>query len=164
MRAIVLAGLMAACGWATAEAPFVQVVTATLPSGEEFEAPDAILNMDEGVVLLDLTIGPELTPSVKQVDGTYMEMTECEYGVVDAGELSVRTGSNHILMDIRMGTPGEHAANLLACDYAPEHMTDFEPGHETRLKGCFYAHAVSIPTAIQWVLNPMPASACGFGD
>jgi hypothetical protein len=43
-------------------------------------------------------------------------------------------------------------------------MTDDNPGTVYRLRGCFLPQSVSIPTAVQWVLNPLPASACGLGD
>jgi len=116
------------------------------------------------VVYLDLRIAPEFDPGLTLFDGTYGSMAECSFGEVTASGVSVMTGSNHLIMDIRMGTPEQHAANILSCEYSAAQISEAAFGHTTRLKGCFMAHAVSIPTAVQWVFNPLPASACGFGD
>jgi len=161
MRAIILA--LAAWSVGTAAADVQKVVT-NLPGSEEFEAPEALQDMQEGVVWLDLTIAPSLEPSIEMFDGTYSD-NQCDgHGPVDAKSVSVSTGSNHMLLEVRVGTPELNAANLVSCDYAPQYMSDFDPGHVTRVKGCYFAHATSIPTAVWWILNPLPASACGFGD
>ncbi|HPF24618.1 MAG TPA: hypothetical protein PK417_14125 [Hyphomonas sp.] len=161
MRAIILA--LAAWSVGTAAADVQKVVT-NLPGSEEFEAPEALQDMQEGVVWLDLTIAPSLEPSIEMSDGTYSD-NQCDgHGPVDAKSVSVSTGSNHMLLEVRVGTPELNAANLVSCDYAPQYMSDFDPGHVTRVKGCYFAHATSIPTAVWWILNPLPASACGFGD
>ena len=161
MRAMFLTLAVLAAGTASAD---VQQVVASIPGETEFEAPEALQNMQEGVVRLDLTIAQEFDPSIRQADGTWQVPETCEFGPVEASEVSVPTGSNHQLLDVRLGTPDRHAANLLSCNYAPDLITEEGFGHRTRLAGCFYAHAVSIPTAVQWVLNPLPASACGFVD
>jgi hypothetical protein len=148
-------------GTAAAE---VQQVVAEIPGNEAFEAPEALQTLDEGPVWLDLTLSPENDPSLRQADGTWAPLGTCDFGPVEAREISVPTGSVHMLLDIRMGNPDQHAANLLSCNYAPDLITDDGLGHRTRVTGCYYAHSVSIPTAVQWVLNPLPAEACGNGD
>lgn len=120
--------------------------------------------MDLVPVRLDLTIRPPLVISSLSREGTYQEIADCGFGPVGVDEVSVPTGSNHMLMSVRMGTPADHPANLLSCDYDPSEMTDESPGVVYRLRGCFLPQSVSIPTAVQWVLNPLPASACGLGD
>lgn len=115
-------------------------------------------------VRLDLTIHSPLELSVVGEDGLYGPLPECGFGPVDVKEVSVPTGSNHMLMSVRMGTPVDHPANLLSCDYDASEITDESPGMVVRLRGCFLPQSVSIPTAVQWVLNPLPASACGLGD
>jgi len=164
MRPFILAIAALMAGTAAADDMDVQKITATLPSVDAFSAPEAIENMQEGVVLLDLTMEPSVDPGVSLRDGTGMTMQACAFEPIDAETVSVPTGSNHILMEVRMGSPELHAANILSCDYSAAFITDEDLGHVTRLKGCFLAHATSIPTAVYWVLNPLPAAACGFGD
>ena len=165
MRAIVpaLAAFSAAWPMGMAGAD-IQSIVAELPGQEEFEAPQALQDMQEGAVWLDLTIAPNFDPSFEMPDGTYAETGCSAFGPVEAKSVTIRTGSNHILFTVRPGAPETYAANLVACDYNPEYMTDTDPGHVTRVTGCYFAHATSIPTAVQWVLNPLPASACGIGD
>ena len=161
MRALILALAIWPVGAAAAD---VQSIVTSLPGNEDFEAPEPLQNMEEGVVWLDLTIRPPLAVSIERADGT-IEDDGCDgHGPVEARSVSVPTGSNHLVLDVRPGTPDLHGANLVSCDYAPEYMTDVDPGHVTRVKGCYFAHATSIPTAVWWILNPLPASACGFGD
>ena len=163
MRAIILALLVLPAGLAAAEN--AQQVVTRLPGNEEFEAPEALQEMAEGVVWLDLTIEPSLEPSIELADGAYSESGCNGHGPVDGVKsVNIRTGSNHIILDVRPGSPEQYGANLVSCDYAPQFMTDVDPGHVTRVKGCYFAHATWIPTAVWWILNPLPASACGFGD
>lgn len=162
MRAIILALLAWPAGTAVAE---VQQVVADLPGNEEFEAPEVLQDLKEGVVWLDLTIAPALEPSVERPDGSFPDGACNGHGPVDdVKSINIRTGSNHIVLDVRPGSPEQYGANLVSCDYAPQYMTDFDPGHVTRVKGCYFAHATSIPTAVWWILNPLPARACGIGD
>lgn len=162
MRAGILI-LAAFCAGGAALAD-VQKITATLPGDVEYEAPEALQQMEEGVVWLDLTIAPSLEPSIINTNGEFSD-NQCEgHGPMDAKSVSVSTGSNHMLLEVRMGTPEQHAANIVSCDYAPQYMTDEDFGHVTRVKGCFYAHATSIPTAVWWILNPLPGEACRYGD
>ncbi|MAN47173.1 MAG: hypothetical protein GYB49_07975 [Alphaproteobacteria bacterium] len=163
-RLIPIALMMGLCGFAAAETPIVQVITADLPGPVEFEAPEALQNMEEGVVLLDLSIVSDLDPGIKLTDGTWGTLEGCEFGAVEAETVMIKTGSNHMLLEVRMGDPDTHAANLLSCNYRPDLISDDGFGHLTRLKGCFYAHNIAIPTALHWRLNPLPAQACGIGD
>jgi hypothetical protein len=149
---------------AMAEPGAVLHVDADLPGPIEFEAPEALRALAEGVVLLDLRIAPELEPAIILKDGGYGSLDGCEFGPVEADTVMVATGSNHMLLEVRMGDPVQHAGNLLSCNYDPNLISDDGFGHMTRLKGCFFAHATSIPTAVHWRLNPLPAEACGFGD
>jgi hypothetical protein len=140
-------------------------ITGMLPD-EGNDLPPAVLDplMDLVPVRLDLTIRPPLAPTVQGADGFYTPITECGFGPLDAGVISVPTGSNHMLLDVRMGSPADHPANLFACEYDAGAMTEDTPGTVYRLRGCFLPQSVSIPTAVQWVLNPLPAAACGLGD
>lgn len=140
-------------------------ITGTLPEPGH-DLPPTVLDplMDLVPVRLDLTLRPPLEPAMQGADGSYAPVTECGYGPLDAAVISVPTGSNHMLLDVRMGSPVDHQANLLACEYDPGSMTADSPGTVYRLRGCFLPQSVSIPTAVQWVLNPLPAAACGLGD
>lgn len=157
---------------ALAEAPapkapesFVRL-SANLPHAPSEGLPPEVLDpIEEGKpLLLDLMINAPLTPSLRQPDGTFALSESCDYGVVEASAVSVPTGSNHMLVNAELGTHVSHPANLLACEYDPGQITEMSPGVRWRLKGCFLPHQVSIPTAILWQLNPLPASVCGIGD
>lgn len=152
------------CGGAHADPVAMQRIVTSIPAATEDGAPIALQEMEEGVVYLDLRIAPEFDPSIQGSDGTYESLGECGFGPLEADMVSLNTGSNHLVMDVRMGTPEQHAANMLSCEYSPEHISDDGFGHTTRLTGCFFARSSYIPTAIYWSLNPLPASACGFGD
>ena len=156
--------VVALCRAAAAEPQMVQRITVELPGPAEFEAPDALQAMTEGVVLLDLRILPELEPTLLNSDGSAANLEGCEFGGVEADTVMIGTGSNHMILEVLMGAPETHAANLLSCNYAPELISEDGFGHMTRVKGCFLAHSISIPTAVHWRLHPLPASACGFGD
>ncbi len=161
MRAFILALALWPAGLAMADA---QKVVTSLPGTVEFEAPGALQDMVEGPVWLDLTIAPPLDPSVQREDGSWSGMVCDSHGEVRTKAVAVPTGSNHMLLEIRPGTPEQHAANLVSCDYAPQYSDGTSPGHVIRVKGCYYAHAASIPTAVQWILNPLPAGDCQSGD
>lgn len=141
-------------------------LTATLPHAPSEGLPPAVLDelTDGRPVLLDLTLMPPLTPSLKQADGMYVLAESCDFGVVEAGIVSVPTGSYHMLLDVALGSREQHPANLFSCEYDPGLMTEDHAGHRWRLRGCFLPHSVSIPTATLWALNPLPASACGIGN
>ncbi len=140
-------------------------ITGTLPEEGNDLAPAALDSlMDLVPVQLDLTIRPPLELNAVGEDGLYEAINDCGFGPVNVGEVSVPTGSNHMLLSVRMGTPVDHPANLLSCDYDPSEMTEDSPGVIYRLRGCFLPQSISIPTAVEWVLNPLPASACGLGD
>ncbi len=140
-------------------------ITGTLPE-EGNDLPPAVLDplMDLVPVRLDLTIRPPLAPAVQGADGFYAPIAGCDFGPMDAGVISVPTGSNHMLLDVRMGSPVDHPASLFACEYDPNNISGETLGTVYRLRGCFLPQSVSIPTAMQWVLNPLPAAACGLGD
>ncbi|MCA8900031.1 MAG: hypothetical protein KDA53_02150 [Hyphomonas sp.] len=163
MRAGILI-LAALCAGGAALAD-VQKVQATIPGDVEFEAPEELQLMEEGVVWLDLTMMPEMEPSIELMDGTYVP-SGCEaHGPIDGVKrVDVATGSNHLLLDVRPGSPDQYGANLVSCDYAPMYSSDTELGHVIQVQGCYYAHATSIPTAVWWILNPLPGEACHYGD
>lgn len=141
-------------------------ISGTLPEEDGEGLPPALLDslMENTPLRLDLTINPPLDVTVKGEDGFYHTLSDCTFGPVDAGEVSVPTGSNHMLLDIRLGARETFAANLLSCEYAPSVATDESAGTAVRVRGCFLPQPVSIPTAVQWVLSPLPAAACGIGD
>lgn len=151
-----------------APAPPVHFValTATLPHApSEGLAPSVLDPIEEGApLLLDLTLLPPLTPSIRQPGGTYALAESCDFGVVEAGAVSLPTGSYHMLIHAELGTPSANPASLLSCEYDASLMSDDTPGVGWRLRGCFLPQAVSIPTATLWALSPLPASACGIGN
>jgi hypothetical protein len=164
-RFVFLGAVTAGCAAAAmAESGDVQRIRADLPGPVEFEAPESLEMMTEGVVLLDLRIAPELEPGITLGDGSPGSLDACEFGPVQAETVMVGTGSNHMMLEVHLGSPEHHAANLLSCNYDPGLISEDGFGHMTRLKGCFLAHAISIPTAVHWRLHPLPAKACGFGD
>jgi hypothetical protein len=125
-------------------------ITGTLPEAGN-DLPPALFDplIDLVPVRLDLTIRPPLEIAVASKDGTFGRIADCGFGPVAASEVSVPTGSNHMLMSVRLGTPVDHPANLLSCDYAASEMTSESPGQVIRLRGCFLPQSVSIPTAVQ---------------
>jgi hypothetical protein len=140
-------------------------ITGTLPELGNDLPPALLDGLNDNVpVRLDLTLQPPLEPTIESADGTYGPIPDCAFGTQDAKEISVPTGSNHMLLSVRMGTPEDHPANLFSCEYDPANITDEDLGVSYRLRGCFLPQSVSIPTAVLWVMNPLPASACGIGD
>lgn len=86
----------------------------------------------------------------------------CAFGeLLDVARLAAPSEDHHLLVEIRPGDPSRHAANLAYCAYAPA-----DGGSMTRIavRGCYLAHALSIPTARQLLLAPLPARACGVGE
>jgi hypothetical protein len=140
-------------------------ITGTLPEAGNDLPPTLLDGLNDNVpVRLDLTLQPPLEPTIQAADGSYGPIPDCAFGAMAAEEVSVPTGSNHMLLSVRMGTPEDHPANLFSCEYDPANITDETLGVSYRLRGCFLPQSVSIPTAVLWVLNPLPASVCGIGD
>lgn len=147
-------------------APSFVRLTAALPhEPSEGLPPDVLDPLEDGVpVLLDLTLLPPLEPAFVQGAGTFVPAGSCDFGPVPATSILVPTGSYHMLLDVELGSRESHGANLLSCEYDPSLMSEDSPGASWRLRGCFLPHSVSIPTAVVWALNPLPASACGIGN
>lgn len=147
------------------EPPYT-VLTATVPHAPSEGLPPSVLDpIEEGKpLLLDLTLMPPLTPSIRQGDGSYAFAESCDHGVVEAGAVSLPTGSNYMLIHAELGNAPTNPASLLSCEYDPSLITEESPGARWRLRGCFLPQAVSIPTATLWRLSPLPASACGIGN
>jgi hypothetical protein len=131
-------------------------------------APEVIDVLGDGdVVHLDLLVPPDAV-AVRSVgaQGYGGNLTECGYGPVEnVGEVSVRTGSNHLLLVVRPGTPERHAANGVSCEYTPNVQADVAADPQdasVRVRGCYLASEVSIPTARMLVMNPLDAKACGL--
>ena len=161
MRTLILALAVLPAEQALAD---LQTVVASLPGESEIEAPEALQGMTEDPVWLDLSVAPPLDPSVQLEDGSWSGIVCESHGEVSAKAVSVPTGSNHLLLEVRPGSPDRHAANMVSCNYAPAHSTETDLGHVIRIKGCYFANSVAIPTAIQWILNPLPASDCNASD
>jgi hypothetical protein len=140
-------------------------ITGTLPEVGNDLPPALLDGLNDNVpVRLDLTLEPPLAPTIANADGSFGPIPDCAFGAQDAKEISVPTGSNHMLLSVRMGTPEDHPANLFSCEYDAGNLTEDTLGVSYRLRGCFLPQSVSIPTAVLWVLNPLPATACGIGD
>jgi hypothetical protein len=169
MRILALPFLLFAAGLnASAQTvPEVVKVEAILPNpqGDEMEpAPALELIEDHSVVLLDLTMSVEAYPSFENADGTFSQLEgDCEFGLMeDVRMMSVPTGSNHLLLNVRPGDPNQFAANSVSCDYMPSLQIGENIGQVIKVRGCYLANYHSIPTAAMYVLNPLPASACGL--
>ena len=167
MKTAIAAALLAVLA-ATAEAEGnVRAVGGDLPGEAEFEALGSIEDLADGdIALVDLNMLPLAWPSVMQPDGTYITLQTCDFGMIENVEkVSVPTGSNHLLMSVWIGNREDHPANGLSCEYAPiiggEAPQDWA---RMRLTGCYLVRDVSIPTARELVLNPLPATACGLHD
>lgn len=168
MKRHLIAGLFA-CGLsaaATAETE-VKTVQGDLPGEAEFEALQGLEDLQDGdVALLDINMLPLAWPSVMDAEGKITTPQTCEFGMMEGVEqVSVPTGSNHLLMSVWLGDRENHAANGLSCEYSPVTGGDAQQDWaRIRLTGCYLVRGVSIPTARKLVLNPLPASACGLHD
>ena len=161
VMAVLGLGVLASCDFAQD----VKTVAGDLPGEAEFEALAGLEGLaDRDVVLLDLNMLPLAWPSVEQADGTYTTPQTCEFGMLDdVKSISVPTGSNHLLMDVTIGDAVHHPANGLSCEYSPINGGEApQDWARMRLSGCYIVRDVSIPTARQLVLNPLPGSACGL--
>lgn len=156
-----------ACAASAQSPPDVLTVRAILPDPEAFEVPPELEKIEDySVVLLDLTMSVEAYPSFKNADGTYAGLDgDCEFGPMDGVDMmSVPTGSNHLLLNIRPGDPAQFAANSVSCEYMPSLQLGENIGQVMTVRGCYLANEHSIPTAALYVLNPLPASACGLAQ
>jgi hypothetical protein len=165
LTALALFALAGALSAAAQAPPDPVTVRAILPGPEEFEAPPELEKIeDHSVVLLDLTMSVEAYPSFESKDGTFSALEgDCEFGTIDGVRMmSVPTGSNHLLLNIRPGDPAQFAANNVTCEYMPSMQIGENIGQVVTVRGCYLANEHSIPTAAMFVLNPLPASACGL--
>lgn len=144
--------------------PRIRTVEGDLPGEAEFEALQGLEDLgDRDVVLLDINMLPLAWPTVMDREGKTVTPQACEFGMIDGVEkVSVPSGSNHLLVDVWLGNREDHAANGLSCEYSPVFEESAERWARMRLTGCYLVREVSIPTARQLVLNPLPASACGL--
>ncbi|MBU1286756.1 MAG: hypothetical protein KJ871_03430 [Alphaproteobacteria bacterium] len=159
--------LAAALNASAQTVPEVVRVEAILPypQGDEMEpAPALEMIEDHAVVLLNLTMSVEAYPSFENEDGTFSQLEgDCEFGPMEGVRMmSVPTGSNHLLLNVRPGDPSQFAANSVSCDYMPSLQLGENIGQVMKVRGCYLANYHSIPTAAMYVLNPLPASACGL--
>lgn len=151
--AALAAALMAGAADAAAE-PFRRIAA----------APDATIAsllqdvLDGEAISLDVAV--ELGAEADWLERAFgAEARGCPFGPLEAlGPVSPPTGDHHLLLTLRMGTPERHGANLASCDYV---VGAGAPRAVLRLRGCFLVHAVSMPTARQLVLHPLPAASCG---
>lgn len=165
---ILLAGLagLALAGPAQSQSGIKQV-TGALPVVTDLETLPAIEALGDGdIAWLDLDLSAKAWPGLEAADGTFSTPEDCDFGMIeDVRRLHVPTGSNHLLMSVRPGDPERYAANGLSCEYtAAAGEGTPETWARMRLTGCYYVREVSIPTARQLVLNPLPVSACGLHD
>lgn len=119
---------------------------------------------DHTVVALDLHVAldGETGVPIRNAGRSWTSMRDCDFGLLaDVAEIAPPTGDNHLVVTVRPGDPGRHAANAAFCEYAPApEAADLRQA--LRLRGCFLAMSFSIPTARHLVLNPLPAHRCGF--
>ncbi|MEO0719121.1 MAG: hypothetical protein AAFZ06_09620 [Pseudomonadota bacterium] len=131
------------------------------------EASAALSNLPDRAVV-DLTaqmdFGEDVAIRAVAQNGETVRLDSCDFGPVEGlAQIDLPVRDNHLLVDVVLGDPTRHAANVLFCEYAPENL-GAEKGRAERLtlRGCFMAHQFSIPTAQYMVLRPLPASACGL--
>lgn len=137
-------------------AALAQAVKATAepPALSEAFSPVA----DGAAVSVDLRF--PVTASLAPVLGRFgLEGDECPFGPLPhpAGAIDAPSGDNHFVLRLTMGDPLRHAANLASCEYR---IGDQGPEAVLRLRGCFLALEMSIPTARSLALQPLPAAAC----
>ena len=173
MRALAMVMAVALCGPALAQgggearSGVVRIVTEMPDMELAFDAPPEIEELKD-LDIVDLTLGfmPGTTFRAMGAGQQWRELgADCGFGEVeDVAEISLPTGSNHILMTVRPGRPDLHAANIVGCEYAPGFAT--EDGEMMRLtvRGCYLVRELGVPTARLLVLNPMPPAACGIGE
>lgn len=84
-------------------------------------------------------------------------LEDCDYGpIYDDDVLELRTGDTHFLVTVAPSDPSRHPQNLASCEYSLQDASHAA----TRLRGCFIAHWVSIPTARQLTLHPLDVAYC----
>ncbi len=141
-------------------------IAETLSGAGPDTAPASLENLSEGTtVSIDLTLPTGVLPNVRRGDNWQMLDAACAFGpVAGLDEISLPTGSNHLLLSVHPGSPEIHAANFVSCDYTAAPPTGTEsadqPEISVRVRGCFYVHESAIPTARQLVLHPRVAEAC----
>ncbi|MEL6980427.1 MAG: hypothetical protein AAGM38_17360 [Pseudomonadota bacterium] len=140
-------------GAAAGGAPLIQV-----EAGEAAAAAfDAVA--DGAIMRLDFSvrIDAERDPEWRRA-AFGLAADECPFGALTPiAAARPPSGDPALLLEIRLGAPERHAANLASC----EHVIDERgPGAALRLRGCFLAHLVSVPTARLFVLHPLEAAAC----
>ena len=164
LKPVLVAMCLGFAASAVAEEGGVKCVEGDLPGEAAFEALQGLEDLaDRDVVLLDLDMLPLAWPSVMDANGKYTTPQACEFGMIEGVEkVSVPTGSNHLLVDVWLGNREDHPANGLSCEYSPLAAEEAERWARMRLTGCYLVREMSIPTARQLILNPLPASACGL--
>lgn len=155
-------GAAAAFSGALAGAPVSaepREVTATTAS----ETAAALAEIEDHDVVLLAVSAPLAEPAdhmYLSIDGARRTLEECGFGPIDdAAEIGPLHDDNHLVAVVRLGAPGSYAANMAACEYAPNE----ELQQRLTIRGCYLALTYSIPTARGLVLNPLPAWACGLG-
>ena len=140
-------------------------ITARLPVDASSE--EIFANVTDGATLaLDLTmpLGPGMQiaygdPSRGPTGGVIDD--NCGFGLVGrARSLSLPTGSNHLLVDLALGSPDRYPANAVSCEYSPDQGT--ENPLSVRIRGCFRVREITIPTARLLDLAALPGAACGL--
>jgi hypothetical protein len=184
LRPVLLLGVvlaLAACGQPDTARTDVSPVTFSgeprpkaLPEQKRFQFAEA--NLEAPPVGLDIlkpgeTLWVELLmpigvlPSVRRGESWAPLSPDCAHGAVHGlDEISMPTGYNHLIVSVVPGRAENHAANIVACDYAiPDQGAPEEtPQVRFRVSGCFTVNEVAIPTARELVFQPRAAEACGL--
>lgn len=157
------AGMIGAVAVLLASAPAVaQPVEVVANTAAETAAALAEIQ-DHQVVLLAVSapVANAADVAYQTADGEWKNLEDCGFGPIeDAVEISPLHDSTHLVVSVRLGVPAAHAANMAACEYAP----NVEEPLQMRLtvRGCYLALTYSIPTAQGLVLNPLPSWSCGL--
>lgn len=133
-----------------------------LIAGTIADAAPALAGVSEGAILrLDLTA--PLTgfgAAGRRRTGGEARITEadCPFGPLNGmRSVSPVTGDPHFLLTVAFTSPERHPANLVSCEYA---VGADGPKVVLRLRGCFLALRLSVPTASHLLLRPARADAC----
>lgn len=143
-----------------------ELLSVSLGEGDLESPPPALDELQSGdTVWIALTLPVGQLPSVRRGDAWAPLSPDCAHGPVNGlDEISLPTGYNHMVVSVVPGRADQHAANLVACDYAL--ATQPEPADvlpvRFRVTGCFMVQDVAIPTARQLIFQPRAAEACGL--
>ncbi len=153
------AALAAVCAFASSPLAAQSVLPVS-----DWESFERIEDLSVVALNLSLALSPSAPVGLTYRSGGKELLQSCSYGPIeDVSEVDPSTPSNHLLVDIRPGSPERHAANGVFCEYALDRGAVVGEGFLT-VQGCYLARVFSIPTARQVSLRPLVPQACGWAQ